>query len=246
MIQPARSEVDLCIDGGVVITMDPDRRIVPKGCVYVDGGVIVSVDEGPCTHSARNRIDAEDMVVMPGIVNAHDHLDQSLYRGCTDGTSRSRDNLLRLARGMTHERAHAAAALTLLELIHYGVTTTHESHWTHFHKESTDGVCEAITESGMRAVVARSMNDNDETPVEFRERANDVIDDLNRLEKRFDSDKIVIIAEPTTMLRCSSSAIQAMHAWSIERNKLWHIHLAQDRHETAQALDRLGMGSVQY
>ena len=57
------------------------------------------------------------MVVMPGIVNAHDHLDQSVYRSLLDHKRVSRDNLLNLARGLTRERAHAAAASSLLELL---------------------------------------------------------------------------------------------------------------------------------
>ncbi|MGA8426872.1 MAG: hypothetical protein WB801_04730, partial [Candidatus Dormiibacterota bacterium] len=123
--------IDLVIEGGCLITMDPDRTIIQDGFVAIDKGLIVGIGSGTATLRARSRIDAGDMVVLPGIVNAHDHLDQSLYRGCTDGHVNPRSVLLRLARGMTRERARAAASVTLLELLHHGVTTTHESHWTH-------------------------------------------------------------------------------------------------------------------
>ncbi|MGA8208158.1 MAG: amidohydrolase family protein [Candidatus Dormiibacterota bacterium] len=187
------------------------------------------------------------MVVLPGIVNAHDHLDQSLYRGCTDGHVNPRSVLLRLARGMTRERARAAASVTLLELLHHGVTTTHESHWTHYHKDSTDGICEAIQHSRMRALVARSMNDlPDQTPPEFCESLEDVIADLDRLERAYDSDRVTITCEPTTMTRCSARSITSLHDWASERHKIWHVHLSQDREETLLALERFGMGSVQF
>ncbi|MEO8169145.1 MAG: amidohydrolase family protein, partial [bacterium] len=127
-----------------------------------------------------------------------------------------------------------------------GVTTTHESHWTHYHPDSTDGILEAIQESHMRAVVARSISDNQETPPGFRERVPDVLADLDRLEREYDSDYIQIISEPTTMMRCTPEAVVAMHDWAKRRNKIWHIHLAQNAEELAHAQRTFGMGSVQY
>src|SRR2546425_699078 len=100
--------------------MDASHRILPAGYVAIDAGTIIEIGQGPHAYVPKTRIDATDMIVMPGIVNAHEHLDQSLYRGCSDGAPRSRDVLLTLARSLTRERAYAAAALTLLELMHYG------------------------------------------------------------------------------------------------------------------------------
>ena len=163
MVDALSGKVDVLIDGGVVISMDDQRRIFNPGFVAVDKGKIVAV--GPSnqgSHEGRERLDASEMVVMPGIVNAHDHLDQSVYRSLLDHKRVSRDNLLNLARGLTRERAHAAAASSLLELLRYGVTTTQENHWTHYHQDSTDGICEAIQQSGMRAVVSRGISDEEE------------------------------------------------------------------------------------
>ena len=241
-------KADLLIDGGVVITMDAQRRIFNPGYVTVDEGKIVAV--GPSRErpqEARERVDASDMVVMPGIVNAHDHLDQSVYRSLLDHKRSSRDNLLNLARGLTRERARAAAASSLLELLRYGVTTTQENHWTHFHQDSTDGICEAIQQSGMRGVVSRGISDDEEfTPPDFIERAEDVLEDLDRLEAAFDSDRISITSEPTTIIRCKPDTVRAMREWALKRNKMWHIHLAQTSDELSEAMEKVGMGSVQY
>ena len=241
-------KVDLVIDGGVVISMDAQRRIFNPGYVAVDGGKIVAV--GPSredSYEGRERIDASDMVVMPGIVNAHDHLDQSVYRSLLDHKRVSRDNLLRLAQGLTRERARDAAASSLLELLKYGVTTTQENHWTHFHQDSTDGICEAIQQSGMRAFVSRGISDEEEfTPPEFIERTEDVLEDLDRLEADFDSDKITITSEPTTIIRCKPETTVAMREWALKRRKMWHIHLAQTSDELEEAMAKVGMGSVQY
>ena len=208
MTQQSHQDGDLLIEGGIVVTMDAERRVYSPGYVAIRGGKIVGTGSAVCPYSVKERLDASDMVVLPGIVNAHNHLDQSVYRGCFDERSSSRDWLLRTARGLTRERARAAAALSLLEQVHYGITATQENHWTHYHLDSSDGVCEALRQSGMRAVVSRGMNDEEEyTPADFLERIEDVLDDLDRLEREYDSDHISITSEPSTILRCTPEAV---------------------------------------
>ena len=244
---PAK-KVDLLIEGGIVITMDAERRVYNPGFVAVDQGKVAAT--GPmsaCAYEGKERFDAADMIVMPGIVNAHDHLDQSIYRSCLDNKNPSRDSLLKMAQGLTRERARTAATISLLELLHHGVTTTQENHWTHYHEDSTDGICEAIQQSGMRASVSRGISDDEQyTPPEFIERTEDVLQDLDRLEREYDSDRIQITSEPTTVIRCKPETILAMRDWALQRNKMWHIHLAQTSDELAEAMDKVGMGSVQY
>lgn len=248
MPQQSAQEVDLLIEEGIVITMDAERRIYDPGFVAILDGKIAGVGSpNACTYVGKERLDASGMVVLPGIVNAHDHLDQSVYRSCSDEKQGSRDRLLRLARGLTRERALTAASLSLLELVHYGVTTTQENHWTHYHPDSTDGICEAIRQSGMRAVVSRGMSDEEEyTPSDFVENVKDVLSDLDRLEREYDSEYISITSEPTTILRCTPEAVASMRDWALRRDKIWHIHLAQTSDELADATRTVGMGSVQY
>jgi len=115
--------VDLLIEGGIVITMDEQRRIYDAGCVAISDGKIVGVGSTGGAYSARERIDASEMVVLPGLVNPHNHLDQCLYRSCFDEPN-PRGSFWQMALGLTRERANAGASLSLLELAHYGVTTT--------------------------------------------------------------------------------------------------------------------------
>jgi len=240
--------VDLLIDGGVVVTVDKDRRIYNPGYVAIRDGTIVGVGSvSACPFEAEDTIDASGAIVMPGLINAHNHLDQSVFRSCFDVKPSRGDTMFDMAKGLDQERARRAAALSLLELLHYGVTTTQENHWTHFHIHSTDGVCDAIVESGMRAVVSRGLNDVKKyRSPEFCEDAQEVLKDLDRLEAKYDSDRIQITSEPCTILRCKPETILAMREWAQKRCKLWHIHLAQNDAELLEAQATVGMGSVQY
>jgi len=247
MTEQPNQTVDFLIEGGIVLTMDAERRIYHPGCVAVRDGKIVGIGNSASTYAPKERMDATGMLVMPGLVNVHNHLDQSVYRSCFDRPEPD-DSLSfwTMALGLTRQRAQAAASLSLLDLMHYGVTTTQESHFTHHHPDSIDGVCDAIRQSGMRAVVGRGMGDGERQRDPFRERTEDVIADLDRLEQEYDSDRILINSEPSVPLRCTPEAIQAMHAWAVERGKLWHMHLGHHGPELADALRTWGMGTVQH
>lgn len=237
--------VDLLIEGGIVITMDEGRRIYDPGCVAISGGEIAGVGGPNSAYSARDRIDATDMVVLPGLVNPHNHLDQCLYRSCFDEPN-PKGSFWEMALGLTRERARAGAALSLLELAHYGVTTTQESHFTHYHIDSTDGVVDAVLESGMRAVIGRGFSDGEQMYEPMREPLSDALADLDRLEQAYDSDRIRIDSEASKSLRCTPDAVVAMHQWALERGKPWHMHLGHHREELEDALSRVGMGTAQY
>ena len=242
------NDVDLIVKGGVVITMDEHRNIYDPGFVAIKKGKIVDVGIGnsPSLKFARE-IDAQGMVILPGLINSHDHLDQSIYRGCSDERPESRNRLLSMAKSLTYNRAKVAASLSLLELVHFGVTTTQENHWTHYHLDSTDGVCDAISESGMRGIVSRGISDAElYNPPDFIEKIGDVLADLDRLERKYDSDYITITGEPTTVVRCKPETIVAIRDWARDKGKMWHIHLAQTSDELSDAIKQFNMGSVQW
>lgn len=251
---PMSEEASLVVEGGMVITLDQERRVFETGYVLVKDGRIAEVGPGASRTRAKSRIDATNMLVLPGIVNTHGHLDQSIYRSCLDGAARPRPLLQQMASTLDRHQARAAARLTLLEQVHYGITTTQASHWTHTDPESTDGICEAVVDSGMRAVVARSImtgsdldaRNSGKVPDALRERVDVVIKDLDRLEKQFESTHVRIAPEAVTMLWCTADAVLAMRDWALRRGKLWHVHLAQDKEELADALEAFGCGSVQY
>ena len=159
MAEQAALKVDTLITNGITITMDANRTIYDTGYVAIANGKIVATGSAAaCPYEAAETIDASGMVVLPGLINGHTHLDQAVYRGCfNDHPAMNRDTFLRMCMGFTEDRARRAAALGLLEQLQYGITTVQENHWIHYHIHSTDGICDSIQESGMRAVVSRGV-----------------------------------------------------------------------------------------
>jgi cytosine/adenosine deaminase-related metal-dependent hydrolase len=79
--------VDILIDGGTVVTMDPERRVIDDGAVAVDGGKIVAVGKGEDIRRAyrgKKTIPARRRAVMPGLHDLHSHAGVELVKGAAE------------------------------------------------------------------------------------------------------------------------------------------------------------------
>lgn len=150
---------DLCIRGGVVVTMagpGPDLGVV-EGDVLVEGGRVRAVGEvGAAT--GVDTIDGRGMLVLPGLVQGHVHLNQTLFRGFDDDSEivewlRRTVFPLELAHDPASMRA--AAELGIAELLLSGTTSalTIES------VDHTDEVFAAAEALGIRATIGPSILD---------------------------------------------------------------------------------------
>ncbi len=81
--------VDLILQHGTVIPMDPERRIILDGAVVVDKGRIVAVGTTQQIldqYQARKLLDCSNQVVLPGLVDAHGHGGHSLLKTIASDT----------------------------------------------------------------------------------------------------------------------------------------------------------------
>lgn len=117
---------NILIKNGMVITVDPDRRVIMDGAVAIENDMIIEVGETSdlvTSYRADIVIDASKMVVMPGLMDGHAHAGHSLlrtlgmhnetwYRACNDI----------YAQGSTEEYWAADSALLNLERLKFGTT----------------------------------------------------------------------------------------------------------------------------
>ena len=67
--------VDLLIEGGTVVTMDPEMRVLEQAAIAVRGDRIAAVlDAGEPRPEAREVVDARGHLVISGLVNSHGHV----------------------------------------------------------------------------------------------------------------------------------------------------------------------------
>ncbi len=143
-----------------IITMDGERRIIRDGAVIMEGSRIAQVGKSAdLADVAANRvIDADGMVVAPGLVNGHMHIS---YAHATRGIfpdslgSNYLPNVFRLQGEMTAEEEYLTSLLGITELLKYGTTTFIDPGSTKF----LDAGLRAYEQSGCRIIVGAHVTD---------------------------------------------------------------------------------------
>lgn len=142
------------IKGGTIVTMDPAIKDLPRGDILIENGKIAAVRPTIAADGAEV-IDASQMIVLPGFVNAHVHTWQSALRGvAADWTvAKYMQSMHRgLAGHFRPEDLYIANLTGALNQLHCGATTLVD--WCHSNRtpEHTDAAIQGLTESGARAV----------------------------------------------------------------------------------------------
>jgi cytosine/adenosine deaminase-related metal-dependent hydrolase len=155
------------IRGGTVLTLDPERRVIPTGGVLVEDDSIAWV--GPAAElplpAGAGLIDADRAVIMPGLINAHTHVAQTLLRGGISHSRRLYDWLLNVVcPGLAHytlEDHRSAIRLYAAEAIRSGITTivTNEEPSYDDSERATRAALDAFAETGLRVIYARMFRD---------------------------------------------------------------------------------------
>src|SRR4051812_30617839 len=84
---PPPIAVDLVVLGGIVVTMDPGRTVLPEGGIAVRDGAIVAVgmrDVIERAYAGATVVNARGDLVIPGLIDGHTHVAMTLFRGLAD------------------------------------------------------------------------------------------------------------------------------------------------------------------
>lgn len=140
---------ELLIRGGYVITMDSGLGDLERADVHIKKGNIVAVAAGIKAPGARV-INAADSIVMPGFVETHYHMWNSIWRGMANDAGEY-FRLQAIANFYTPEDHYNAVKFAALDLLNQGITTCHN--WAHGVRSYDDAQAEmsALRDSGIRA-----------------------------------------------------------------------------------------------
>ncbi|MBL8634200.1 MAG: amidohydrolase family protein [Myxococcales bacterium] len=157
--------------GGTLVTVDRSQPVLIGDLLIVDG-VIAAL--GPAVSSDPRSasvpvIDVSGCVVMPGLVQAHIHLCQTLGRGLADDLPLLRwlsERVLPYEAALDERNIQLAAQIGVAELLLSGTTTLLDMGTVRHH----DALCEAVAVTGIRATLGKAMMDYPDTvPLSLRE-----------------------------------------------------------------------------
>ena len=146
---PARGE--FTIHGAYVMTMDPALGDIAGGAVHVRNGEIVAV--GTDVAGGGERIDGADMIVMPGLIDTHWHMWNTLYRSFSGDKPEEGyfPTVARFGQQMQPDDVYASTRLSAAEAINSGMTFVHS--WCHNVRSTRHAEADvrALADTGIRA-----------------------------------------------------------------------------------------------
>ncbi|AGB38882.1 amidohydrolase family protein [Natronococcus occultus] len=216
----------LLVTNGQIVTQNADREIIKDGAVAITDDRITAVGETAtieAEYDADRRIDAEGGAIVPGLINAHTHVSDILFRGAFAADRGLYDWLYNVKRpgsvAMTPEEHAIAARLYCLEAIQAGVTTFVENDteiiWDR--TETIDAKLGVYEASGIRNVYGAGFADcpPDETMAALLADIQARNPDVSRPPSdRFAVDTDQAIAETTAL-------IETYHGSAEGRQSVW-------------------------
>ncbi len=154
------TDATLIIKNGCVVTMNSEREIYSNGAVAISENHIVAVgnsDAITSSYNARETIDASGHVIIPGLIDGHNHPSSYLIGGLADDIE-IRDMLQNYFYPydayITEEEGYTAAAASYIEMFRSGVTCFNDPGGY-----CPDSVARAASDIGIRGIVSRSTRD---------------------------------------------------------------------------------------
>ncbi len=238
--------MDLLIANGTVVTMDARRRVLHDTDVLIQDGRIVRVEKGMKRgRGARRRIDAEGLLVIPGLIHGHLHACQTLFRGHADGL----ELLDWLAQRIwPFEAAHdadsmrASADLTFAELLKSGATAALDM-GSVYH---TDAIFESARDAGFRLTGGKAMMDAPGSPLtEPTDRS--LAESLALVERWHGAEggRLRYAFAPRFILSCTDRLLREVARLARERSLRVHTHASESRAECDEVRRRFGRDNIE-
>lgn len=236
----------ILIKNGTLVTMNKKREIL-KADILIEGNKIKEIKQDLQVF-ADEIIDAEGKVILPGFIQTHIHLTQTLFRGQADDLELLdwlKKKIWPLEGGHTEESNYISAKLGIAELIKCGTTSIIDMETVHH----TDSAFEAIYETGFRAVAGKCMMDyGDEVPSSLMENKEDSIKESLRLLKKWHkkAGRIYYAFNPRFAVSCTEELLLRVRDLAKEYDVLIHTHASENRGEIEFVEKDRGMRNIIY
>jgi 5-methylthioadenosine/S-adenosylhomocysteine deaminase len=236
----------ILIKGGTLLTMDA-HEAVHKGDLLIEDGRITRLAVSGM--KADVVIDATDCAVLPGFVQTHIHLCQTLFRGAADDLSLLdwlKKRVWPMEAAHTAKSIRASARLGIAELIRGGTTCA----LTMETVSHTEEVFKVVEETGFRATVGKCMMDRgDDVPAGLQEETDESIVAAIELLERWHGaadGRIRFCFAPRFALSCTSELLTRVGQLARQRGVMVHTHASENRHECELVERDSGLRNVAY
>jgi len=239
----------ILLENASVVTLNASKPVLEAQQILIHDGTIARL--GRKIHAGglpiTRRIDCSQMIVMPGLVNAHSHLTEILQRSFRDN---ARMEIWRGYRAMTEDLAHlkadeigVAAELACSEMLKNGVTAVvdHFSTRPGLGVDKMEAILGAFEKTGIRGMLVPSLRDQDSIRLAARELKRgrptqktspepwkeEVLAVLARLRRSSTSSRLML--GPSSPMNCSDGLLREVVRFAEQYDLGIHTHLLETR-----------------
>src|SRR6266850_442568 len=237
---------DTLIKNGTIITVDRQDRVMIGDLLIRDGHIAGIGDSG---QQADVAIDATGCAVLPGFVQTHLHLCQTLFRGAADDLSLIdwlKKRVWPMEAAHTSESIRASARLGIAEMIRGGTTCA----LTMETVRHTEEVLQVVDETGFRATVGKCMMDKgDGVPNGLCEKTSDSIrESVELIEKWHESagGRVRCCFAPRFAVSCTRELLSEVSELAKKHQVMIHTHSSESKNECEIVEAETGRRNVAY
>jgi 5-methylthioadenosine/S-adenosylhomocysteine deaminase len=242
---PAKQRADLLITSGTIVTMDAGHRIIEDGAIAVRGGVIVAI--GPTAeivaqYTGARSINASGRLILPGLINTHNHAPMTLLRGLADDLT-LQEWLEKYifpaeAKNVTEDFVTWGTRLAVLEMIRGGTTTYADMYYFE------DAIARATKAAGMRGVLGETWID---FPAPDNKTHAEAIAYTESFLKKWQGDPLIHAAvAPHAAFTNSEASLKDAAALARRYGAPILIHVSETKRENDEIQAKYGASPVAY
>jgi len=249
-------------DADWVLTFDAENTRIKNGSVLFEGKQILEVGKNIRTNQDTIIIDAKGKIVMPGMVNTHHHLYQTLTRNIPE----TQDiplfpwllKLYDIWKKLTPEAVKLGAYVGLGELLKTGCTTSTDHHYV-FPNNYPEGLIEQQIEAAAhlgirfhpsRGSMSLGRDKGGLPPNEVVQAEEKILMDCERLIKEYHNPEkysmCQIVLAPCSPFSVTGQLMEDTAHMARQHNVLVHTHLAETKDEEEYCQQNLGLRPVEY
>lgn len=244
----------------VLVTMDAGRREIARGGLYIEDNRIVAVGTSDTLPTSADEVlDLTGHVVIPGLVNTHHHMYQSLTRAipaAQDGELFNwLTNLYPVWANLTPEMIRVSTKTAMAELLLSGCTTSSDHLYIYPNGCKLDDSIEAAAEIGMRFHASRGSMSVGQSqgglpPDRVVEREDAILKDTQRLIETYHDEgryaMLRVVVAPCSPFSVSRDLMRESATMARHYGVSLHTHLAENVNDIAYSREKFGMTPAEY
>jgi len=212
-----------------------------KGSLLIQNDKIVEISDKIGLNDVDEVINAEDKVLIPGLVNTHTHLSMTLMRGLADDMQLEtwlNNYIWPFEANLDGEHCYAGALLACAEMIKSGTTCFNDMYFF------MDHVAKAAEEAGIRGTLSHGMidfGDEEKRKQEFKE-------SIRIIKKCHDTGdgRIKVAFGPHSPYTCSQELLEGVKKESMKYGVRIHIHVSETQKEVSDIINEYGNRPFEY